>query len=116
MRNKPVPHVHAELIKAWADGAEIERYSHINGEWIDVPNPCWWTEEQYRIKPEPKPDVISNVIMSFKHDWKSAKIYCQWEGVVCPAGYAHNLDRDFHYFKFIFDGESDKLKSVEFVK
>ena len=52
------PHKHAELIKAWADGAEIEaRYLKASG-WTD-----WRLEDggfiwyvggaEYRIKPEP---------------------------------------------------------------
>jgi hypothetical protein len=34
------PHVHAELIKAWADGAEIEAYQGA-GLWKYVPTPVW---------------------------------------------------------------------------
>lgn len=40
---------HAELIKAWADGAEIQ-YFH-NGDWRDAHNPDWVPSTQYRIKP-----------------------------------------------------------------
>ena len=49
------PHKHAELIKAWADGAEIEYESH--GIWVDEAYPDWYPEMQYRIKPEPKPNL-----------------------------------------------------------
>tara|TARA_R110000822_G_scaffold292210_1_gene414194 strand:- start:3 stop:269 length:267 start_codon:yes stop_codon:yes gene_type:complete len=50
------PQKHAETIKAWADGAEIEiRLSH--GEWSLVAYPAWGGAE-YRIKPEPNPDVV----------------------------------------------------------
>jgi hypothetical protein len=46
------PHKHAELIKAWADGAEIQR--RFFDEWRDVTdNPCWFTDQDYRITPEP---------------------------------------------------------------
>ena len=59
-------HKHAELIKAWADGAEIQaRYEKATG-WTD-----WKTEDggfvwyiggaEYRIKPEPKPDIVEYV-------------------------------------------------------
>lgn len=52
------PHKHAELIKAWADGAEIE-FKNGHGEWNPVHNPPIWSEYcEYRIKPEPKPDVV----------------------------------------------------------
>lgn len=42
-------HVHCDLIKAWADGYEIERMSDKG--WIDVENPAWEKTTQYRIKP-----------------------------------------------------------------
>ncbi len=50
------PHKHAELIKAWADGAEIEVYQPAFGRW-EKAEPAWHTSFEYRIKPEPKPDV-----------------------------------------------------------
>jgi hypothetical protein len=50
------PHKHAELIKAWADGAEIEA-TECNG-WRTCNTPMWFPERAYRIKPEPKPDVV----------------------------------------------------------
>jgi hypothetical protein len=42
-------HKHADLIKAWADGAEIQVYS--GGYWVDTA-PSWNETDQYRIKPE----------------------------------------------------------------
>ena len=57
--NKKAPHVHAELIKAWADGAEIQMKAY-DGSWIDDDDPCWssWDFE-FRIKPQaPKPDDV----------------------------------------------------------
>ena len=42
---------HAELIKAWADGAEIEVKA--NGGWDEVKKPSWAEFIEYRIKPEP---------------------------------------------------------------
>lgn len=56
------PHKHAELIKAWADGAEIQwlgdagrgRRATRNGEeWFDVSHPSWAEGTCYRIKPPP---------------------------------------------------------------
>ena len=52
-------HKHAELIKAWADGAEIEaRYFKADG-WTDWKKEeggfIWYTGgAEYRIKPEPQ--------------------------------------------------------------
>ena len=44
------PHVHAELIKAWADGAEIE-FKNMHDEWKDTGPPIWYCDMDYRIKP-----------------------------------------------------------------
>ena len=51
-------HKHAELIKAWADGAEIEHKSRTTGEWEESGHNCprWRPDIEYRIKPEPKPE------------------------------------------------------------
>jgi len=43
------PHKHAELIKAWADGAEIE-YLIRNTEWRTTTQPAWDQSTEYRIK------------------------------------------------------------------
>ena len=44
---------HAELIKAWADGAEIQFFYGTN--WYDTSEPICWHDESciFRIKPEP---------------------------------------------------------------
>ena len=50
------PHKHAELIKLWADGAQIQAkevgYFADDSEWMDVKTPTWNTHIQYRIKPK----------------------------------------------------------------
>ena len=51
------PHVHAELIKQWADGAEIQLKT-IKECWVDVEDPAWCVDIKYRVKPE----------RHFKHD------------------------------------------------
>lgn len=51
------PHKHAELIKAWADGATIE--VRLGNEWSlcgavgEDCRPSWETKYEYRIKPQP---------------------------------------------------------------
>lgn len=46
------PHKHAALIKAWADGAEIQYcYSDVNRCWADAFSPSWCWDIKYRIKP-----------------------------------------------------------------
>lgn len=45
------PHKHAAIIKAWADGAQVQ-VLQANGQWRDLANPLWNAIE-YRVKPEP---------------------------------------------------------------
>ena len=113
MCNK-TPHKHAELIKAWADGAIIQ-YKVRSGVWSDVYDntPTWGDWEEYRIKPEPKPDVITyaHVIGVCKH---------RRPEVVCSSSNNWNVDSKPSYtqmanVKFTFDGETGKLKKAEVI-
>jgi hypothetical protein len=49
------PHKHADLIHAWADGAEIQVFA---GQWFTDSSPSWQEDVQYRIKPEEKKPVV----------------------------------------------------------
>ena len=49
------PHKHADLIKAWADGAEIQyKMSEYlaSDVWIDTHQPVWESNNEYRVKPK----------------------------------------------------------------
>ena len=51
------PHKHAELIKAWADGADIECRARSNDIWVSPVNPrkpMWNPDAEYRIKETPQ--------------------------------------------------------------
>ncbi len=93
------PHKHAELIKAWADGAEIEMFD--GASWLRRENPMWSEAIVYRIKPEPKPDVVRYMAISApKTDYVETFVPS-----LCPSR-ATNL-------RLIFDGETGKLKKAE---
>lgn len=49
-------HKHAEMIKAWADGAKIQFRD--SGQWWDTDEPSWNLNFKYRIKPELQEDVV----------------------------------------------------------
>ena len=99
------PHKHAELIKAWADGAEIEFYDTRFNEhrWkLTGPFPYWQPEVEFRIKPEPKPDT-KYWLRTYEHSGGS--IYTPH--FLQPTGtYPANI-------KLTFDGETGNLKSAE---
>lgn len=44
------PHKHAEIIKAWADGAEVEFRAHFVERWQDASYPTWHSHYEYRVK------------------------------------------------------------------
>jgi len=93
------PHKHAELIKAWADGAEIEFYDTRFNEhrWkLTGPFPYWQPEVEFRIKPEPKPDLRLFYWVSDHLVQCSSKIHM------------HNL-------ALTFDGDTGVLKSAEVI-
>lgn len=98
------PHVHAELIKAWADGAEIECLL-ATGLWSKAPNPNWDSGYKYRIKP--KPDVVK--YMGFL---SSNGV----EGRFCMSNTHYVVDHWPNQLKLTLDGETGKLKSAEVLK
>lgn len=85
------PRKHAELIKAWADGAEIQ-YCRMDGEWGDVDIPLWSESSEYRLKPVPKADhTIEGTIYLVSAPW------------TCRV-------------KVTFSGETGEAKKAEIVK
>lgn len=52
--NKPYkPHIHAAVIKAWADGATIQIKNFGRDDWGTIESPVWLEDREYRVKPEP---------------------------------------------------------------
>jgi hypothetical protein len=97
-------HKHAELIHAWADGAEIQiKTVYYDKVWLDDLNPSWGEHSEYRIKPEPKPDVIDYACVT-KHAINNFMPNIEW------------TVKKWANLKLIFDGETGKLKSAEVVE
>lgn len=45
------PHKHAEVIKAWADGADIQVKLSPGHRWDSAGTPTWKEDYEYRVKP-----------------------------------------------------------------
>jgi hypothetical protein len=107
------PHKHAELIKAWADGAVIQQYKPHLDEWHDTsPYPVWDERVEYRIKPERKPDVV---LYSIVHR-VSYGLPCSPYASMSSA-YAQPPDPQTPAnLKLTFDGETGELKSAEVLR
>ena len=107
-----VPHKHAELIKQWADGAIIEvaipkNYAsdciHRFDAWMETKNPEWNPQKQYRVKPEPKPNVVRYVCLDIDCN---ARVNARSNYF---SGAAHRCDN----LMVVFDGETGKLKDAQ---
>jgi hypothetical protein len=101
-------HIHADVIKAWADGAKIQVRSCSSlcenkwSGWCNVEQPEWHKHQEYRVKPEPKPDFVYYGQL----DESARGRY--------NLGSCFTSDRDrSDQLKLTFDGETGKLKSAE---
>jgi len=88
-------HKHADLIIAWANGAQIQ-WKNRNGQWEDMGEPLWNENHEYRIKTEPKPDVV-----------RYYEVHKEFGGP---------LQSPFHNIKATYDGETGALKLAEVIK
>ncbi len=99
-------HKHCELIKAWADGAEIQQFLTGVSGWVSLNTPSWNPDYEFRIKPESKPDIVTYLLGNSDGDW----------------GEYGELPKFIQYkqkyvIKLTFDGETGKiLKSAEVLK
>jgi hypothetical protein len=53
---------HYDLIVAWAEGNIIQERNW-EGEWQDNPAPKFDLYGEYRLKPEPKPDIVKKFLV-----------------------------------------------------
>ena len=94
-------HLHAEFIKLWLDGVEVER---------EIGDGLWWevleigefdvNGAKFRVKPEPKPDVVAYACLDYEYGQIGAYLYTS-------APYPNNT------LKITFDGGTGKLIAAE---
>lgn len=100
-------HKHYDLIVAWASGKEIEYKPWPEAKWLHTPCPTWEGGGAYRIKPEPKPDIV-------RYRGVDKEIYLTGSSgmfeVALPApGWKQ-------YEKITYDGETGRVKSIELLE
>lgn len=78
------PHKHRDLIKAWADGAEIQ-VKDSGARWADMSKPTWQEWTTYRIKP--KTIKYRNFLWSPEYAWSLNK------RVVCVCSEQEHLEQ-----------------------
>lgn len=103
------PHKHADVIKAWADGKDIEFLDTLSREmtWRDATRPSWSLDTEYRVKPKFKPDVVEE--MSVYRNLSRRFDAQRGVGERVDVGFIGNM-------RLTWDGETRKLKSAEVLK
>lgn len=90
------PHKHAEVLRAIADGKEVQWYDARTAEWGKPRGytPLTYPELEWRVMPEPKPDVVESLF-------------------VMPLATGQTRNDIPHNLRLTFDGETGKLKNAE---
>lgn len=65
-------HIHADVIKAWADGAEIEMFIASIQQWCQATTPMWDTTTRYRVKPK---NIVVTRRISYCTEFKDTSTY-----------------------------------------
>jgi hypothetical protein len=94
------PNKHAELIKAWADGAEIEVKYPNAVSWTFVQYPKWTESLEYRVKPV-RPKEIEKILYLY--------LDVQNNRLLDKVSLVKNI-------MMVFDGDTGELKSAEMIK
>jgi len=100
-------HKHYDCIVAWAEGKQIQ-FCNQTGKWEDLcGTPSWWEDYGYRIKPEPKPDIVIRFYLE-SHPWVGHRF---------SEAYTDNdLINKHSVIMCTFDGETKTLKAVVILK
>jgi hypothetical protein len=101
----PTPHKHAVVLRAYAEGATIQWLSGDNT-WKDVANPSFYPENQYRVKPEPKPDIVLYGVVNLIKDWQ---VFARLTHLTTSNLRGDNV-------RLTFDGETGELKNAEAIQ
>lgn len=93
------PHKHVVEMCAFARGYEIEVYDSNRNEWATESYPFWHEDYKFRVKPEPKPNIVhERFVLLMEH---------------LLLGITRHDKKD--NVRFEFDGETNKLVKVEMI-
>jgi hypothetical protein len=98
------PHIHADVIKAWADGAEIEvSHNTTSNGWLPADAPNWSLSCSYRVKPKPKPNTVHHLFVTYEDGRNTLFVF----------GTATSSEHPCDNLRLTFDGETNKLIKSE---
>ncbi len=101
-------HKHAAVLRAIADGKDVQLRTALQGVWIDFDvdshiNPITsGINAEWRIKPEPKPDSVHISRIALRPTSNGPQ-----------TALVNLFDTDGGKVQYTFDGETGKLKSAE---
>lgn len=90
-------HKHAAFIKAWADGAKIQKFSSRKQIWEDVYKPTWNVNDEYRIK------------VNLDHTIEVNANFLNGEFFI-------DVDARFPNLLLVFDAETKRLTGAELIQ
>lgn len=88
-------HKHAKLIKAWADGAKIQKFSKRSQRWEDTDNPSWGEDTEYRLRVDYTIELNAHIL--------NGELFI-------------DVAAKFPNISLIFDATTSELKSVEMIQ
>lgn len=99
-------HIHADVIIAWAEGAQIQYFAIYESKWFDVDKPLWDPNIRYRVKPKDR--VLYAALGPFELE----------DGIESAfVGNAYNVQPiNTWAIEIIFDADTEEPKSVALVK
>jgi hypothetical protein len=90
-------HKHAALIKAWAEGAKIQKFSKRTQVWEDTEAPTWNEDTEYRLRISP--DYVIEVNAN-----------------VLNGEFFIDVGARFPNLSLVFDAKTNYLKSADLIR
>jgi hypothetical protein len=88
-------HKHVALIKAWAEGAKIQKFSKRSQKWEDTDSPAWFEDTEYRLRTDYTIELNAHILNN--------------ELFIDVAARFPNI-------LLVFDATTSELKAVEMIK
>jgi len=88
-------HKHAALIKAWAEGAKIQKFSKRSQRWEDTDNPSWGDDTEYRLRVDYTIELNAHIL--------NGELFI-------------DVGARFPNISLMFDATTSELKSVEMIQ
>ena len=88
-------HKHAKLIKAWAEGAKIQKFSKRSQRWEDTDNPSWGDDTEYRLRVDYTIELNAHIL--------NGELFI-------------DVGARFPNISLMFDATTSELKSVEMIQ